>query len=858
MGKIKRVLIICAAAAVLVFAGIQLYNLFHFRMYKGYTQYLKNYEAASAGEAGVLTFLSGTDVPGMKLVSENDFLALYTNTETAEVAVFDKRNGEIAYSNPQDADDDPVATPLNKSYLKSQLIVEYYSSNRNMAIFNTWDHAVSLAQFEYAAIPGGIRYTYTLGDFSRPTGIVPLSLSVPRMEELMSKMVEKNAARFKGYYRAPDSPEGLYTLNEGSKQSASIRNITRFLEEVGYTEDDYYADMASVGSDEAKPVSFVISVDYVLNADNLEVTVPTNLIQEDGGGQVARIQLLRYMGAGGADEAGYMLVPNGSGSIIRFNNGKTNVPNYSQFVYGIDPLLAEYIVTEQSQQARFPVYGIAKANGGVFASIENGDTLSSINSYISGMVNSYNFTYPTFVLRSGDRLTMFGATDISADLPIVERDYYDTNLSVKYYMLTAEEANYSGMANLYRNKLISEGVLTQKSATSHIPFFMDLLGGAQGMGFVLGAQYSQTIPMTTFEEAAFITEDMRQNGVLNQYVNLQGWFNRGYYHDAPDKINILSKLGGASALEELSANIQGNGGRLYGETAFQKLPFGAKRFNFQLESSRYYGAGYIAAFGQVNPVSNMQTNSMGYREIMYDLVSPKFLDRYVDKYTKEITDTALTGITLRDLGDTLHSDKKRTEVINREQAKNIVLAQFDKLAQTGKNIMVSGGNKYSLKYADSLINVPLTHNTYFITDEEVPFFQMVVHGYLDYAGEAINLTTTSSNADITMRLIASGASPHYTFTFESSSLLKKTGLNNYRSTTYENWKTDAAEIYEVVNTALADVSGQPIVKHEINEPGVTTTYYENGVSITVNKNDYSAVVNGLEVFAKSYIKGVWK
>jgi hypothetical protein len=209
---------------------------------------------------------------------------------------------------------------------------------------------------------------------------------------------------------------------------------------------------------------------------------------------------------------------------------------------------------------------------------------------------------------------------------------------------------------------------------------------------------------------------------------------------------------------------------------------------------------------------------------------------------------------LKDLGDALHSDKRRTEVISRQQAKDVVLAQFERLSQTGKHMMVSGGNQYALKYAESLVNVPLSHNAYFLVDEEVPFYQMVVHGYINYAGEAINLTTTDSNEKIAMRLIAAGASPHYTFTHESSSLLKKTGLNHYRSTTFENWKSDAAEVYGIVNGALAEVSGQEIIRHEIIAHGVSATYYANGVLITVNQNDYPAG----RVGPVSYVREVWQ
>lgn len=48
------------------------------------------------------------------------------------------------------------------------------------------------------------------------------------------------------------------------------------------------------------------------------------------------IDLLEYFGAAGPEEEGYMFVPDGSGALIMFNNGKVNAPAYIGYVYGED------------------------------------------------------------------------------------------------------------------------------------------------------------------------------------------------------------------------------------------------------------------------------------------------------------------------------------------------------------------------------------------------------------------------------------------------------------------------------------------------------------------------------------------
>ena len=54
-------------------------------------------------------------------------------------------------------------------------------------------------------------------------------------------------------------------------------------------------------------------------------------------------------------------------------------------------------------------------------------------------------------------------------------------------------------------------------------------------------------------------------------------------------------------------------------------------------------------------------------------------------------------------------------------------------------MLITGGNAYALPYADQIVNVPMESSHFNIVDETVPFYQMVIHGSIDYAGSPINL-----------------------------------------------------------------------------------------------------------------------
>lgn len=869
MSTIKKIILSVVSVVVLVVAVYLVYTLVHYKLFRDYKDYLTDNDAYEEGTAFAAKSDSAPSVDGMQLAAENDYLKLYINTETAEVAVYDKRTGTTTYSNPPEGASDSLASKTNKSYLQSQLIVDFYNASRNSTTYNSYDYSTSLGQFEIENITNGVRVLYTLGDMSSETGIVPEYIEAERLESFLANLDEKSAKYVRQRFSEWGEKDGWLALLEGVKGAASqLRRMNNYLAEAGYTEADYEADMLASGSEDAIPTYFVIPLEYTLEADGLKVRIPVEQIEEVGDGMIYRIQLLRYFGASNmADEdGGYMLVPNGAGSIIYFNNGKTDASAYSQYVYNIDPVAAEYLVRENTEQVRMPLYGMyyKNTNTGILAVIEKSDSHAMINASVAGSLNSYNYVYPVFTLRGFERLSMFGTSGSAADLPIVEPELYDTDIVMRYSFLTEDYEGYSGMANYYREKLVADGTLTKLDAASQIPFYMDLIGGVKVDANILGVSYLDVEAMTTYEQAEEIVDDLAAGGVNRLVVNYQGWFNEGYYHDAASKIKLVKELGSKKELEALTDKIEAAGGKLYGDVAFQKVSYIADDYNYTRESARYYGAGYTVTLGQVSPVTLRQTASLGYSETLYNIISPKFLVRYVDKFADKIGKYDITGISLRDLGDTLSSDKKRTEIILREEAKQIVLGQFEKLEGTGKDIMVSGGNSYVWKYTDDLINIPLSGNDYLIIDEDVPFYQMLVHGYIDYTGGAINLDDSFDQVDSVLSMIEYGAAPHFTFTGKPSSEMKYTGLNGMYSTTYKN-KTDASEgetiyswdelaksVYAEVNDALKNVTSAGMIKHETLASGVVKVTYDNGVTIYVNKQDTAADADGVQLAAKSY------
>lgn len=844
----KKRLIIIVVVALLVIISASALNII-FRYFK-YDEY-KKYEVKSKTEKGerfVAVNEDKPDVEGMVLVSENDNLKLYTNLETTEIAVYNKNDGSITYSNPQDRDTH-TGTGINASNLSSTLAVTYYNKAGNVATINNYDMSIKNGQFETESIKDGIRYIYTLADEDSIASIVPYYISEDGLNKVMEKSSDYDARTVKGKYKLEN---GTYVLNDSAKKSkVGMEKLNKIFEKAGYTEEDYAKDME--GHEEDESLSITIPLEYRLTDKGLEATVKAADIEEHGNVYISQIDVLQFFGAASNKAQGYILVPDGSGALINLNSGN-QATAYNQAIYDIDPVAQNYVVIEETECARLPIFGIKADDNAIFARITAGDAIASVNADVAGKLNNYNYAYASFNVREKELLNMFGVQGSKSDIPVVEKSLYKIDLSVSYSFLTKDDASYSGMARTYRKQLIDEGILKETNQSESVPLYLDIIGGVEQKKHIMGIPYEGVCAMTTYDEASEIVDNLYDSDITNLRLNYQGWFNGGIYHDVADKIKLIGSVGSKSDLESLNKKLEDKGGKLFMDVAFQKVSHESKRFTSVLEASKYY-SGYVVELGATDPSTVRQTSNLEwYDEMIYYMISPKFLNRYVDKFASKITKYDVSGINLTDLGSVLTSDKKRSELINRQQAENIVIGQYEKLAETKKNLMETGGNEYSLKYVSDIIDAPTSYSAYYIIDEQVPFYEMVIHGSISYSGEAFNLMDDDLDDDFVLNCIEYGIAPRFTLSYKDPSKMKYTSSADKYSVLYTTWLDKAKEMYGNINEALKDVDGSAMINHEKLDNGLIKVDYENGKTIYINKTSQDITVDGNTVKAKNYLK----
>ena len=807
--------------------------------------------------------LSGTDEPtettstealvaDMKLIANTDTLELYFEETTAAFAVKDMRDDHIWYSNPADREQDQIAQGENKGLLHAQLSLTYFNPTGHITRLDSYKDSVAKEQVEFVAVDNGIKVIYTFGNASKGIEQLPGRISKERFESLILNKIddEKTKKDFAKRYKLIEE-EDLYERRDASFPAVILNRTVALLKEIGYTEEDLATDYAEhFGESEDVEQSypfFIVPMLIQLESDGLSVKIIGEEIEYNEVYPLSKLHVLPFFGAANQDQSGYMLVPDGSGALIELNNGKSNYQPYSAHVYGKDEAVFTRADSLTSETIKLPVFGMKQGDHAFFTVIEEGDGLATIEADVSGRLNSYNSVYSAFLIKEAGEVTLAGGNR-SNTVYIFQKGKFQEDISLKYFFLSGATASYAGMAQMYQQYLKVKAGLIQLESAANLPFYLELTGSIWKRKTILGVPYKALEPLTTFEEAEEIVDAFLDQGIEHLNVRYTGWFNEGANHKIPKSIQVDKKVGGSKGFNALKANLANKQVGFYPDVAFSTVYRDTIGFNPTKDASRFINR-KVAEVYPINPAT--------YRRDLvnrspYYLLSPQKLGSYVDGFEKDYAKFNLPSLALRDLGDKLHSDYREKKVVNREQTKKIVTEQLDKLAKSQPDLMIVGGNGYALPYTQSILHAPLTSSGFNITDKSVPFYQMVIHGYIDYAGQPVNLSSDQSVKYQMLRALETGTNVYFSLFYEDAAIIKESEFNHLYSAHYRLWLDEAVEMYKEVNDVLKDVRTEPITAHRELVPGVYETTYGKDYMILINYNQQAVTAEGHRVSAESY------
>ncbi|MCM1102612.1 MAG: DUF5696 domain-containing protein [Clostridium sp.] len=804
---------------------------------------------------------------GMKLVAQNESLELYFDEVETDVAVRDKRSGDVWFSNPVDTELDTVSSGYYQRVLKSQLVLTYINENTQISTMNNYDYSILDGQFETEVLEDGIRITYTIGEATAFL-LLPEAITQERMEQFLERMSDSQKRKVnRNYilYNASEMTEeeldvlaeqypavrenSLYVLRGGVKDYLK-EELAGYFEEAGYTQEDFDLDEQNIGArQENDSVWFQVPLTYRLEGDTLLAVIdPEEVSYNDDGYYLVGIDLLRYFGASLRDD-GYLFVPDGSGALIYFNNGKTTVSSYGAQVYGQDRTMIYTAYYESQIDARntvkMPVFGIKDGDRAMFAVIEDGDANAVINAEISGKTTGYNDVYASFsYLQYGSASLddMVGANSYY----MYSKPEFEGTLAIRYAFLSGEKANYSGMAQCYREYLIRQGVLGEKHGETALPFYAEYLGAIDRPKTILGVKYTAVEAVTTFAQAKEISDRLIEGGVLNLNIVYSGWMNGGLHGTAATKCRIVSGLskGGMNhaAFQDYAGQI---GADLYMTVDLQYV---YKEEWFDGYSAMKYAPRYfdntnirVIAYGLASRVSEGALAS---------LIRPGLVERVAGELQNTLKKKNISGVNVGTLSWELYSDLADSSYTDRQMAKNCNTAAMEGMREESFSLIGDNANAYAWEYTGDLLNVPLYSNQYMILDEDVPFYEMVIHGYIPYAGSAFNLADDYETA--VLKSVESGAGLNFKWIYADNSVVKETEFDDLYSVNYEAWIDRAVETYGRVNAETGYLSGVEMVSHERVQREVVKVTYADGSVVYVNYTNEAVTVDGILVDARDF------
>lgn len=534
-----------------------------------------------------------------------------------------------------------------------------------------------------------------------------------------------------------------------------------------------------------------------------------------------------FLGSSYSDSIdGYILIPDGCGALIRYRQPANYSSTYASRIYGVDYGIASLASTagnysRAEAQILMPVYGMVHGvhQNGFLAVVDTGAEYASILATPAQKNNPYNWAAVRFEFRQKYVKNINRKEGAGANVPQEIPNAIMPKIS--FYFTEGEQANYDGMAILYRQMLIDQGILAPLEIDgSEMPLQLEVLGADKKENFL----WDTTTVFTTTEQAEEIRESLEKYGIGNVDMVYMC-----YTRNNECGKGLLATVGKSSDYRTLRNSLEENGGSLY----FYMDPITANEDQITLRTEA--------------------ANNLSKMEIRWIEASASISSPYTYLYRLSVTEKLIEDALNRDYGaefalaemsNKLYADYTTGKEITRDESLAKVLNLVSLISSDGR-IPMYQPNQYLWKFADTMYNMPATNSQIMYESDSVPFLQIVLSGCVEMFGNSIN--TSSYSTERLLRQIEYGMAPAFTVTGCESIELYNTNQESYFSSCYFDWEPRIVETYDVVSDALAGVWGHSIVSHNCLATGIVCVEYDNGIQIYLNYTDKAATVNGITV-----------
>ncbi len=392
---------------------------------------------------------------------------------------------------------------------RSQFKLSYYTANAAYSTMDSQADSVDKQQAE-AFLQDNILYVqYRLGNYGKTAEDVPQYITNARFQELfLNRLGAAEAEEIQKLYKYYSDVDAWRIRPKGRN---NFERILEFMDMVGYTEEDLVMDNADGGIETdtvAKPW-FTVVLAYKLTDQGLQVSMPAERIEFSAAFPLYQVELLPHFGLVEQNSDGYVLLPDGSGALMRFSTEYDSRTEYTIPIYGLDwSVASDTLSTGQFQYefASLPVFGMKDGGASYLAVIDGGATRATLRYHQAGTYYGRNTAYPVFRMVNKDSVYLSGS-DNSSKVIVFESSLSEETCAIHYQFLSAD-SGYVEMAALYRQQLLEQGVLTELDDNTKASLLLETICGVRSKKNLLGISYEGVSAATTYEQNRLLAEDL--------------------------------------------------------------------------------------------------------------------------------------------------------------------------------------------------------------------------------------------------------------------------------------------------------------------------------------------------------------
>lgn len=591
---------------------------------------------------------------------------------------------------------------------------------------------------------------------------------------------------------------------------------------------------------------FMVPVDYVLKDDYLSISIDSTKIQEDEL-RITYVSLAPFMNSVENDsENSYLFIPSGSGALMNVNSYNAQGIKYNSYVYGDDYSMEDKYIPSEEKSIRMPVYGYKSGDKGGFAIIDNGAETASLNSVVGSTAYNFSTVYASFQLRgyTNHQARTFKQTYFANIYP---ENMIEGTVSIRFYPLSGEKANYDAMADIYRDYLVNEKGLTKTGEEKAMN--IDLIGGSLITKSFLGVPYDTVYPTTTVDQAGTIISELSEK-IQNLSLRLKGFGSTGVdIGEIGGGFTVDSNIGSDSKLKNLSSLCGEKGIDLY-------FDYDLVRFNSSGSGFSHYGdavmnSGIIKAEQYVTD----KANRSNLTDQAYRFLRPINFGDAVSKALEQNAKWNIGGVSLGTLTSYCYSDysdPSATVDFNSRNGFSAAASEALKKVKEGDHkLMATDANDYAAILSDLIVDAPVTSDSGYAFFEDVPFYSMVFKGYVPMTSESINLAIEPQR--VILGAVEGGVGLNYTVINQWDNSLIDADYPYFFATVYSGIKEDIISTYDGLAGYYESIDGAKIVSSTIIASGVHCTVFDNGVTVYVNYNSTAVTTPAGECAAQNYI-----